>query len=100
MRELREAAGLTQRQLADHVGVTDQTISNIEREGSQPTLETALLIARFFGVPAERIFLPAGSNDVLDNSAQSDGTAARTAPPAALLATSPVEVVENPEPVR
>ena len=54
----REAAGLTQRQLADLVGVTDQTISNIERGATMPTLDTARALARVLGIPVEGLFAP------------------------------------------
>ena len=52
----REAAGLTQRQLADLVGVTDQTISNLERGANSPTLDTARALARVLGIPVEALF--------------------------------------------
>lgn len=60
LREMREAAGLTQRQLADLVGVTDQTISNLERGVTKPTLDTARALARVLGVQVEALFAPEG----------------------------------------
>lgn len=57
IRTKREAAGLTQRQLADLVGVTDQTISNIERGATRPTLDTARAIAGVLGISIEALFL-------------------------------------------
>lgn len=56
LKELREAAGLTQRQLAELVGVTDQTISNLERGATKPTLDTARALARVLGVAVEALF--------------------------------------------
>lgn len=72
LRELREAAGLSQRQLADAVGLTDQTISNIERGARTPSVETALTIARVLGVSVERVFLLATSTANVGNPAEDD----------------------------
>lgn len=57
--ECRRAAGLTQRGLADLAGVTDQTISNIER-GNKPDVQLALAIARALGSPVEALFCATG----------------------------------------
>jgi len=75
LRELREAAGLSQRQLADAVGLTDQTISNIERGARTPSVETALSIARVLGVSVERVFLLAAPTVDVGNLVESDGGA-------------------------
>jgi putative transcriptional regulator len=56
IRAHREAAGLTQRQLADLVGVTDQTISNLERGTTRPALDTARALARVLQIPVEALF--------------------------------------------
>lgn len=40
IREARLAAGLTQTQLAERLGVTQSAISKLEREGSNPTVDT------------------------------------------------------------
>jgi len=45
LRLAREAAGLTQQQLADAVGVTRQTIGLIERGDYNPTVRLGLLLA-------------------------------------------------------
>ena len=45
LRKVREAAGMTQEQLAEKVGVIRQTISNIEFEISLPSVATAKAIA-------------------------------------------------------
>lgn len=47
---------MTQQQLADHVGVTRQTIAAIEAARYSPSLEVAFKIAAVFGQPLENIF--------------------------------------------
>ncbi|MGO2011458.1 MAG: helix-turn-helix transcriptional regulator [Pseudoalteromonas sp.] len=48
--------GMTQQQLADHVGVTRQTIAAIEAARYSPSLEVAFKIAAVFGKSLENIF--------------------------------------------
>lgn len=60
----RQAAGLTQQELAGRVGVTRQTIISIERGRYRPSIELALQLARVFGLPVESLFsLPEGASD-------------------------------------
>jgi putative transcriptional regulator len=47
---------MTQQQLADHVGVTRQTIIAIENGKYAPSLELAFRIALAFSVPLEQVF--------------------------------------------
>ncbi len=56
VKELREAKAWTQQQLADHVGVSRQSINSIERNRYVPSLELALLFARVFEVSTDVIF--------------------------------------------
>lgn len=57
IRELRfENAQMTQQQLAEHVGVTRQTVNAIEANKYSPSLEVAFRIAAVFEVPLERVF--------------------------------------------
>ncbi len=56
VRELREAAGLTQLELADKVEATRQTIIAVEAEKYAPSLELAFRIARVFRKPFEDVF--------------------------------------------
>ena len=57
IRTLRFAHGeMTQAQLAEHVGVTRQTIIAIEQGRYSPSLEVAFQIARVFGVPLDAVF--------------------------------------------
>jgi putative transcriptional regulator len=57
IRALRFARGeMTQAQLAEHIGVTRQTIIAIEQGRYSPSLEMAFQIAAVFGVPLEQVF--------------------------------------------
>ena len=57
IRRLRfDAEEMTQKDLADRVGVTRQTILAIENGKYFPTLELAFRIARAFGVALEDVF--------------------------------------------
>lgn len=47
---------MTQAQLADHIGVTRQTVIAIEQGRYSPSLETAFHIARAFGVGLDEVF--------------------------------------------
>ena len=53
---LRAERGVTRRELADALGVHYQTIGYLERGEYNPSLNLALRIAAFFGVPVEVIF--------------------------------------------
>ena len=63
IRRLRFANGeMTQAELADHVGVTRQTIIAIEQGRYSPSLEVAFQIARVFNRPLDDVFhYPAGA---------------------------------------
>ena len=57
MRRLRfDANEMTQKTLAEHVGVTRQTIIAIEGAKYSPSLELAFRIADVFSVPFEKVF--------------------------------------------
>ncbi len=57
IRRLRfDADEMTQKALADRVGVTRQTIVAIENTKYYPTLELAFLIARVFGKEISDVF--------------------------------------------
>lgn len=56
VRKLREAAGLTQAELADRVGATRQTIIAVEAEKYAPSLELAFRLAKAFRMPFESVF--------------------------------------------
>jgi len=52
----RAERGISRRQLAEAVGVNNQTIGYLERGDYKPSLELAFRIARYFGVPIEMLF--------------------------------------------
>ncbi|MGW0507007.1 helix-turn-helix transcriptional regulator [Micromonospora sp. NPDC003241] len=56
LRELRQAAGLSQRELAESLNVSRQTINSIETGRYDPSLPLAIAIARHFHRPVEEIF--------------------------------------------
>lgn len=57
IRTLRFMHGeMTQQELADHVGVTRQTIISMEKDKYSPSLELAFRIALVFGTPLEKVF--------------------------------------------
>lgn len=55
IRDLREAAGMTQEMLADRLFVTRQTVSNYERGASRPDLDMLLRIAQELDTDANAI---------------------------------------------
>ena len=57
IREYRKRAGLTQEDLAGRMKVSRQTIISIEKGRYVPSLPLALRIARFFGCPADEMFV-------------------------------------------
>lgn len=65
LRALREAASLTQRQLADSAGVALQTLRQVERgERPDPRTSITLALARALGVTVEYLagsVMPAGA---------------------------------------
>ena len=56
IRQLRTERGLSQRQLAEAVDVSRQTINSIEQERYTPSLPLALTLARFFATTVEEMF--------------------------------------------
>ena len=54
--ELRAAAGMSQAELGDRVGVTRQTVNAIEAGKYSPSLEVAVKMARAFAVPLDAVF--------------------------------------------
>lgn len=58
IRRLRfDSDEMTQKALAEAVGVTRQTIVAIENAKYSPTLELAILISRVFNKPLEDVFI-------------------------------------------
>ena len=58
MRELREAQGWSQGELAERLEVSRQTINALETGKYDPSLPLAFRIARLFDCRIEDVFLP------------------------------------------
>jgi len=56
VRDLRAERGLSQRKLAEVMGVSRQTINAIETGRYTPSLPLAISLARFFGRTVEEVF--------------------------------------------
>jgi putative transcriptional regulator len=56
VRELREAAGVSQSDLGLRIGMTRQTVAAIEQGRYSPSLESAFRIAQALGVELEDAF--------------------------------------------
>ena len=56
IRELRGRREMTQQELADHAGVTRQTVIAMEQDKYSPSLETAFKVAIALGVSLEQCF--------------------------------------------
>lgn len=55
IKKLRTAAGMTQKELADQLGVTVPTVSKWELGQRTPELERVFRMTLIFGVPIEEI---------------------------------------------
>ena len=56
VKELREKAGLTQKELGERVGVSRQAIIAVETGRFDPSLWLAHDLAKFFGISMEELF--------------------------------------------
>jgi putative transcriptional regulator len=56
VRDLRVAAGLSQRELAAALSVSRQTVNSIETGRYDPSLSLAIAIARYFSRTVEEMF--------------------------------------------
>ena len=56
LRQYRKDKGMTQQELADLVGVSRQTIMQLERSRYNPSMLLAYSIAQVFGVTIEDLF--------------------------------------------
>jgi putative transcriptional regulator len=57
VKQLRDARGLTQKELGERVGVSRQAINAIETGKFDPSIWLAYDLARFFGVSIEALFI-------------------------------------------
>ncbi len=56
IRDLRAETGISQRELAEALQVSRQTVNSIETGRYDPSLPLAIAIARYFHCPVEEIF--------------------------------------------
>ena len=63
IRELRDARGITQAELAKSIAMTRQTVIALEKGKYSPSLEAAFRIARHLGAPLEEVFTWRGDNN-------------------------------------
>lgn len=56
IKERRKAIGYRQQDLAEALGVSRQTIVAIENDKYNPTLELAMRLARYLGIPVDELF--------------------------------------------
>ena len=57
IKELRKTRGIKQLQMAEDLQVTRQTLTAIENNKYNPSLELALKIVKYFNCPIEEIFI-------------------------------------------
>ena len=55
LREARQRAGITQKELADHIGIAEVSYQRIEY-GQRPSLRTAIRIARALDTTVETLW--------------------------------------------
>ena len=55
---LRRERGISRKELADIIGVNVQTVGYLEREEYNPSLDLAMRVSAYFGLPIELIFAP------------------------------------------
>jgi len=56
LKETRKLRGITQKQMADFLGITEQAYQNYEYGKREPNFETTLKIADHFNVPTDYLF--------------------------------------------
>ena len=61
--KLRKERGLNQEEFAKAIRVSRQTVSSIETGKYNPSLDLAFIIADFFGLTIEEIFIHKGGAD-------------------------------------
>lgn len=58
IKEMREAAGLQQEQVAEHMGVFQSVVSNWETETALPKARELPLLAQVLGCSISELFVP------------------------------------------
>lgn len=75
VRRLRETAGWSQEQLAEHAGLNRSYVGEIERGSAIASIVTLDKLARAFGVPVERLLGRAGHARAAGNAEGGAGAA-------------------------
>ncbi len=57
LKEVREATGWSQGELARRLGVSRQTINAVETDKYDPSLPLALRMAKLFGIAVPKLFI-------------------------------------------
>jgi putative transcriptional regulator len=57
IKQCRSSRNLTQKDLANYLGVTKSTISKLENDKARPSLDLAIKISKFFNVSLDKLFL-------------------------------------------
>lgn len=67
LRKLRIGKGLSQQQLADVIGVSQQSINKYEKQNVEPDIDTLMQLARYFGTTVDFLIghTPAPAGDAL-----------------------------------
>jgi transcriptional regulator with XRE-family HTH domain len=64
LRELRAAAGLTQKQLAARAGLTREAVANLETGRNDPRWKTVVALCTALGVSSDQFLKPPGAGIV------------------------------------
>ena len=77
LRFLRERAGISQKALAEQIGVSQQSINKYENHNIEPDIETLIALADVFGTTVDYLIghseePEAGSSDVTDKLDKSE----------------------------
>ncbi len=98
VRELRAVTfrgEVSQKELAERAGVDPSTVSDIENQKAQPSVETALALARVLGVSVEDLFLPSAIAAAAMDPASPTATAPSNGP---VASEPPTERIAETDP--
>jgi len=56
LREVRKARGLTQKEVADALCISKESLSRYERGEQDPRLAIAIRLSRYYCVPVDKLF--------------------------------------------
>lgn len=70
LKKLRQETGVSQKQLADNIGVSQQSINKYENHNIEPDIETLIRIADFFDTSVDFLV---GHNDIREKIEHAKG---------------------------